>query len=867
MWRSVIAFKKSSAPEISAPTPEKLFPRLARTGYNSDSLWSQQTDLLREYANKRSTARDLAVELPTGTGKTLTGLLIADWRRREGKGRAVFACPTRQLVRQVVDAAGQEGIPVVDLSGSFADWSPQAKASYERERATAVVTYSTIFNSSPKLIEADVIVFDDAHAGEQYVSKAYTVEVSRQRHNEIYSAVLEAVRPVLSDERYNQLISNAPGAGTRQLVDALTLAQREDWLAGIGRALSDFSRRPANDVAARSAKYAYGAISEHLSACTLYLSWNKVEIRPATPPTFENHLFSSANQRVYLSATMGSAGELERAFGRPAVKRLALPLEAPTPKSGRRFLVFPHLVPDCDPNALTRELIEMAGKAIVITPSDQIASDAKELIPEGWEQFGKQNIAESLVPFSEAEEAVAILANRYDGIDLPGDACRAVVMYGYPGVTNQQEKFYATRARAAAVSDERVRTRVVQGIGRCTRGPRDWALVIVADPETTTYLTRAEVHTTLSPDFQAEILFGLDQSEASADNVRENVEAFLEQGDLWRESAEPEITRLTANAARVVPSSAAPLAAAARLEVEALESLWHEDWESAALKTHGAATELSSSNDARGYRATLLFRAAVFMEKAARSTGQEQHSRTADAFAAEAVAAATPSTWMNAFLPFPGRQPAIPSASLTSAATALSSYVKGFSTLTKLRLALDKLTEGLASVDHEDYEPALTQLGALLGASAFKPAGDGRTDSAWCWDNHLWLTLEAKSEHKPTGTIGVDDVRQVNGHLSLVASDRGVPVPADSAAVVISPRTLVHRDAMTLAGQNTWRVTPSEIQGIAAETERLWDVLHPLRNIPLAEDRVEAIMLTLQKARLTPEDIRDRLTGVPLGAG
>lgn len=34
-----------------------------------------------------------------------------------------------------------------------------------------------------------------------------------------------------------------------------------------------------------------------------YLSWNRMKLRPSTPPTFENSLFSSATQRIYLSAT------------------------------------------------------------------------------------------------------------------------------------------------------------------------------------------------------------------------------------------------------------------------------------------------------------------------------------------------------------------------------------------------------------------------------------------------------------------------------------------------------------------------------------------------------------------------------------
>ena len=145
-----MAFRPKAAAETSAASPEQLFPLLPRTNRNSDGLWSQQTDVLRDYMTHIGT-RDLSVELPTGTGKTLPGLLIADWRRRTKQGRAVFACPTLQLVGQVVRAAADEGIPAVDLSGGWRSWNTADEQKYQSARAIAIVTYSTVFNVHPHL--------------------------------------------------------------------------------------------------------------------------------------------------------------------------------------------------------------------------------------------------------------------------------------------------------------------------------------------------------------------------------------------------------------------------------------------------------------------------------------------------------------------------------------------------------------------------------------------------------------------------------------------------------------------------------------------------------------------------------------------
>jgi hypothetical protein len=112
-----------------------------------------------------------------------------------------------------------------------------------------------------------------------------------------------------------------------------------------------------------------------LEACLVYVSWRKVLIRPFVPSTFENHAFEQAEQRVYLSATLGHGGELERAFGRTPITRLALPEDSSRPRNGRRFVVFTDLL-DGDGKAITRQIVQEAGKALVLAPTDRLAGDA-----------------------------------------------------------------------------------------------------------------------------------------------------------------------------------------------------------------------------------------------------------------------------------------------------------------------------------------------------------------------------------------------------------------------------------------------------------------------------------------------------------
>jgi hypothetical protein len=853
-----MAFKKKPQGEMISATPEELFAVLPRTRDGAATLWSHQADILRSYSAGHKDTKDLAIELPTGTGKTLTGLLVAEWSRRSNKGRTIFACPTKQLVKQVISSAQRQGIAVVDLSGSWRKWDATDQKKYEAAESIAVVSYSSIFNSSPKLGVADMIVLDDAHAGEQYVSKAFTLNVNRFALAEKYEDVLDVLKGALSREIHAQMISRAPDGGVRRLVEPIYLARYPELVEDLDRVFTSFVRGSEES-------FQYSGIRGHLQACAVYVSWNEISIRPLVSPTFENGVYADARQRIYLSATLGSAGELERAFGRRSIKRLTLPTTAGTPKSGRRFIVFPQHVRDAEPAMVTQILIEQAGKAIILTPSEnEVTLATGTLVPEGWNVFYKGDIDSSFDEFAAASEAVCVLANRYDGLDLPGDVCHAVVLAGHPNVTSSQERFLTSRARAGAAIAERIRSRVTQGTGRCTRGPGDWALVIVSDLENTNYLSRAEVQSTMDVDLQSEIRFGLEQSDTTLADMMANVADFLRFGETWHKDAEPILSEYRSEATRVDLPAADGLSAAAALEVDAAQAAWHYDWDAAAELENLAAEALNPEPEARSYKAVLHFVSAVYTYSASIASKSPAKRKSAVALADKSVKAASPGTWMKSMLPLPGTAATALSEADQFAVLRLVDLVGKTKDVAKHQAAILVMKEELGSTDHKKYEPGLTSLGRLLGADASRPVGDGRCDSAWCWGNGAWVTLEAKSEHGPDGRIGLDDMRQVNEQLKLLGTDRSAPIPPNSASLLISPRMLFKEDALVIAESFTYKMKPTDFVDLAAEVDRLWLRLLTLRNMVNEDDRRRSIVEAVADFRLLPGDLMDRFTWEPI---
>jgi hypothetical protein len=265
---------------------------------------------------------DLALELPTGTGKTLPGLVIADWMRAKRSGRHAYACPTRQLARQVAKVATRQGIPIVTLLGKHASWSTADKAAYEGAESVAVTTYSTIFNSNPKLAVPDLLLFDDAHAGEQYVGEQYAISIRRRDDEALYTAVLNVIAPAIDGIPLQRLRDPLPDPGMYHSARLVVPLRQPEMVTRLDALLSQLPMPWS---------FRYSMIRDVIASCLVYVSHGKILIRPVIPPTATNPVFVAARQRIYLSATLGTGGELERAFGRAPITRIALPETTPTP--------------------------------------------------------------------------------------------------------------------------------------------------------------------------------------------------------------------------------------------------------------------------------------------------------------------------------------------------------------------------------------------------------------------------------------------------------------------------------------------------------------------------------------------------------
>ncbi len=259
-------------------------------------LWGHQTDQLRSYFDKQRESSDVALELPTGSGKTLVGMLIGEWRRRHLRQRTVYACPTVQLAKQAAEKAENQGIRVSLLTGGVKEWDSRLLHSYEAGDSIAVTTYSTIFNSNPKIGDAQTIVFDDAHAAENYVAGVWSITIEREE--DLFDGIVEVLRPSLDKHLVARLSGSHGGtkgdADVHLVPPSAVLRHEAEFETALRGALTEGPR-----------KYALSVVSGQLAACCIYVSGRSILIRPMVPPTLDHPAFNGAVQRIYLSATLG----------------------------------------------------------------------------------------------------------------------------------------------------------------------------------------------------------------------------------------------------------------------------------------------------------------------------------------------------------------------------------------------------------------------------------------------------------------------------------------------------------------------------------------------------------------------------------
>jgi len=694
-----------------------------------ERLRGPQERALVGYAELRD-GRDLAIELPTGYGKTLVALLIADLALEEGRTVA-YLTGTNQLADQaLIQARHLPGLEAVKFSSK--NYPPATLAAYHDALAIGVMNYWTYFNSNPKVEPADLVIFDDAHLAEQPLAGMFAIRIDRRTQGVLYERLCDLV--LAHTDLYPSIeLMREDGAGPGVPPELLAFPH---WSA-ISDSAADIltSGLPADD-----ARFLWPRVRPNLRACGVLIGPSAIEIRPYNPPTQTLPGYRSARQRLYLSATLGTMDDLQRRLG---VAHVVSVLDDPVAENevGRRlFLLNPGDAAALDdtPVAFVLAQLERTGRATWLCASHTEADQVETLLAD-------HNLASyrlrgggddgAIERWSADPRGHLVTAGRFDGLDLAGDLCRLVVLPSVPAASTEFERFVMAYLGDATFMRHRVGQRVTQALGRANRRGGDWAMYLGLAPGFGTLLAQSAVRQAIPLDVRPVV----DEALARLDGGW--ARAHHEAREFWATNGTAgSASRQEGATARVRPGRSRPAATAgsASEEVAAVTRLWLGDPAGAA----GAATRAAVALDAAGEVEHAAFwryvqAQALYEERTAGSTGR----------AIEALRIATQTgtgtAWfvrLNRVLAeLRGQQAARVD---DQPWTTWDEWVSEAGTA-GVRRAVDRCRTELSGT-HDQQAEALELLGRMVGVSSYRPTGQSVTDAIWAWaesrkvERRLW---------------------------------------------------------------------------------------------------------------------------------
>lgn len=795
-----MAFKKPTTHTAVPESPDRLFRDLPRRKHAS--LFDHQGQVLRNYVANALDAPDVALQLPTGSGKTLVGLLLAEWRRRKFRERVVYLCPTRQLVNQVAEeASAKYGLTVEPFTGRIKNYTPEAKAAYQDGDRVAVTTYNSLFNTNPFFDNPDIVIVDDAHAAENYMASQWTLRVSRfeEADDALFKALAGVLKSVLPPHNYARLTGDWHGVDDVGWVDKIPSHQLTEIASELRATIN------AN-VGESAQRYPWRMLANHLHACQLYVSSSEIMLRPLIPPTWSHGPFVSAKQRIFMSATLGAGGDLERLTGRPRIKRLPIPEGWDRQGIGRRYFLFPEKsLTEEQTLQLRSDLMRKAGRSLVLTPSkadaDAVTEDVTEQLK--FPVFSANDLEVSKANFTQSAQGVAVIANRYDGIDFPDDDCRLLFVEGLSRTTNLQERFLINRMGASLLFNERIQTRVLQAIGRCTRGLNDYSAVVITGEELPAYLTDRKRRAFFHPELQAELEFGVEQStKVQGQDLLDNFDIFLDHEEAWEEANQGILDAREAATQSRFPAMD-QLESVVADEIAWQTALWNEDY----TRAYDAARDvLGGLTDPalRGYRALWHYLAGASAESAAAAgeAGFDGHAR-AQYRKAKDAAAGIP--WLIGLSR--GGTAAAPTPEEVGHGTLLLQVEQLEAQLVKLGTVHNrefsaretKIREGLK--DGNTFEQAQVLLGEHLGFNAGKRENDASPDPWWLVGNIALVFEDHANAKGETSTIDATKARQAASHPDWMREHVPASIGAQIQPVLVTPAKKAKEGALPHLGR------------------------------------------------------------------
>ncbi len=496
-----------------------------------------QEEVLSDWHAKRET-RDVVCKMNTGSGKTLTGLLMLYSKLVEEVGKVLYVCPDEQLVDQAFQLGKQYGIPICVF-----EEKSRFPGDFLNQRKILICTFSKLFNGKSIFtregIELGALLLDDAHSCLDKARDQTTVVINNS--HELYRKFLNIFARDLefqSFPKYREVESGVPEAVMRVPYWTWTENYKQifNFLLGVKDSDDDNLKL----------KFKWDLVKDDLLNYDCFISGSKIEIAPIQVPTYQVPAFHNAKHRFILSATFEDDVDLIRDLSIDSESVLAPIVPKDRKDVGQRLIVAPRRydksLKDEDIRSFIKTTyVEKGENVVIIVPSGSKG--------EVWEELGakyvdKENIKQAIEDLKQSSGNFLVLNNRYDGVDLAGKMCRILVLDGLPKYRSLREDYIERRLES--LKHARIGQTIEQGLGRSVRSGADYSIVFLLGDSLTGFLGYEKNLQYFTSITKAQISLGLSlfDSESQTNSLREIADACdlcINQDEGWRNYHSQEI--------------------------------------------------------------------------------------------------------------------------------------------------------------------------------------------------------------------------------------------------------------------------------------------------------------------------------------
>ncbi|POO56162.1 DEAD/DEAH box helicase family protein [Agrobacterium rosae] len=743
---------------IAAPIdPIEIFKKTPNLGQAPNDLWKGQAEALSTWhVNRR--LDDNVVILNTGAGKSIVGVLIAQSLVNEQIGPVVYVCGTIDLVKQTVRECQRIGIKhSTRTSGAFDN------DLFETGKAFCITTYAALFSSltpfrgdkSPK-----AVLFDDAHVAERMIRDAFTVNVQKRTHPDLFKDLVSIIRPEFDNVgKLAHLNFVLDDIGLRSVTMAPPATAYRNQQA-IREAFKQHEYRKKPDLM-------FGVIQlfEHLQFCSIFVSSDQIEITPPFIPTGNYDVLAKGVRRVYLSATLDYETDFVRGFGVSAANRIEPDNDA---GNGERLILLANDFEKSENEKLVASELSEKQKVLIASPSYARAKKWDTMVsPPSTQEF-----SDSLNLFRDGKKGMFSLVSRVDGIDLPQDTCRIMLIDGAPTGASSMERYLFDVLQMNNLFSMKLASRVTQLFGRINRGRSDYGAFLVYGRDINVWL-KNERNIALLPDLlRKQVMLGQslqkDIPKATQEQIVQLVDDVIERENGWLDYYRDTIDGLSLSqeVSEKVKERETALAIGAKAETEFMSALWNGDVPSARKAIIGVLNLVAVVDPklAGWYSVWLgmtyeidgdVDNANVHYTRARSRLTQRLNLPFRAVFESGAFKAEAQNDFHQKLLSVCNQGP-----------QALADFVA------KLRAETDQLSrDDLSSNQHEE---ALRRVGERLGFNASRPDNDVNAgpDVVWSDEKAKYLiAFELKTKKENGAEYSKADIGQSHNHIEWLNSN------------------------------------------------------------------------------------------------